>query len=516
MIIPEDAPTSPLKGQHPELPARQDQPPPSYGAVDQNQGRSVPYLQTQGAYPGSAQPYSASGPSYAHVIVPPSPHYPQLDPHEQRRIRRKTTRRFCQAFVLAILIWALVSILVQSMVEVAKFTGRHWVIAQNQYNIPKGVNLDHCLVPQAGQSVSPVSPYPYAAHVSFDLPADAETLLFLSRGSLSSGQLRVAGHEASTDVSVNVTVRYHRDDILAEAKICKLVRESGEIGVGILTPKWWPGRGSDQNLYFDVDISLPLKPAWNRRLDINRFETDLSNFKHIIEDLSGRVYFKDLILKSSNEPVFAESLSVGNATVQTSNSLLYLKRIFANNVKATSSNGPIRGKYDASGSITLETSNAPIDVDVDVTATDSEGKLFMETSNNNLKAAVKFHSTKQASPYNDKFLVRAVTSNGPLNLDIKEMPLDSTLSLEGKTSNGYGDVWLPAPYEGSYTLKTSNSPLILDQRKKDDPWWRGRNRHVEMNRSKLVMEGMIYWDEANKEKSSVSVKSSNAPLTLHL
>ncbi|ESK97219.1 hypothetical protein Moror_17875 [Moniliophthora roreri MCA 2997] len=490
MIISEDAPTSPLKGQQPEFPA-QIQQPPSYGATTQNQG-PIPRLQTQAPYPASAQPYSVPGSSYAHIMVPPSPHYPDLDPHERRRIRRKTTKRFCEAFLIAILIWVLVTMLVQSIMSVARFTGRHW----NNYEVPNGIDLDYCAVPEKGDlTADPISLFPYWAHTSFELPVSAEALIFLARGTLSNGQIRVTKHGQSEHVKVDITIRYHREDVLGEAKICKLTRNSGEVGVGIITPRWWPGRGYDENLYFDVDVSLPVKTT--RRLGINNFETDLPMFKHLVEDLSKTVYFQNIDLKSSNFPIFVEHIS-------------------AENIEAESSNGPISGKYDAINSITLKTSNAPIEVEVDLTATKSEAELFMETSNNRLQADVRLHSKGKVSSSGDRFLLRGVSSNSGIHLDIKDMPLGSTLHLESKTSNGLANVWLPPAFEGSYILQTSNSPPHLISKRKEDPWGRGRTRHVDSRQVQSHMEGSVYWDEANKEKSSVSVKSSNAPVTIYL
>ncbi|EEB93157.1 hypothetical protein MPER_08231, partial [Moniliophthora perniciosa FA553] len=177
----------------------------------------------------------------------------------------------------------------------------------------------------------------------------------------------------------DITIRYHREDVLGQAKTCKLTRNKGEVGVGIMTPRWWPGRGYDENLYFDMDVSLPAKAA--RRLGINNFETDLPMFSQLVEDLSRTVYFRNIDLKSSNSHIFIEALTAENATVRTTNGVLDLKHISAENVKAESSNGPIMGKYNAINSITLKTSNAPIEVEVDLTATKSEAELFMETSN---------------------------------------------------------------------------------------------------------------------------------------
>ena len=68
-----------------------------------------------------------------------------------------------------------------------------------------------------------------------DLPLPAETLLLLSRGSNSAGTVDiVTSSEQDQDVvTVEVVVSYFKEDVRDDAKVCRVQRRDGEIGVGI-------------------------------------------------------------------------------------------------------------------------------------------------------------------------------------------------------------------------------------------------------------------------------------------
>jgi hypothetical protein len=56
-----------------------------------------------------------------------------------------------------------------------------------------------------------------------------------------------------------------------------------------------------------------------------------------------------------------------------------------------------------------------------------------------------------------RFSLEAETSNGVVSLDIPTIPFESTMKLEGKTSNAPINVYLDkrGSYEGSYRANTS-------------------------------------------------------------
>lgn len=105
MIITGDNPKQPIKGQNSSANPSNAGPsadlPPSYGATQSTQ----PYPQSTQPYRPQVQAYPAPPP----VIV----------------YRQSPGRRFCRAFVFAVLIWFLISLLVQSMFGVARWTHRH-------------------------------------------------------------------------------------------------------------------------------------------------------------------------------------------------------------------------------------------------------------------------------------------------------------------------------------------------------------------------------------------------------
>ena len=73
--------------------------------------------------------------------------------------------------------------------------------------------------------------------LEFELPIDSEALFLVSRGSLSSGVVRVHRSSEVKDVKVSVTAHAHRKEALASAKVCLVQPEKGGHGVVILVSR---------------------------------------------------------------------------------------------------------------------------------------------------------------------------------------------------------------------------------------------------------------------------------------
>lgn len=76
---------------------------------------------------------------------------------------------------------------------------------------------------------------PFAAVTKFDLPLSAESLFILSRGPQSGGLVEIAtSSEQDKDVvTAEVVVRYLREEVRNDAKVCQVLKEDGGFGVGI-------------------------------------------------------------------------------------------------------------------------------------------------------------------------------------------------------------------------------------------------------------------------------------------
>lgn len=67
-----------------------------------------------------------------------------------------------------------------------------------------------------------------------DLPIDATSLFVVSRGSLSSGIVRVHQSSRVKDLEVSVSAHYHKKEALSHARVCLVDRKNGSRGVAIL------------------------------------------------------------------------------------------------------------------------------------------------------------------------------------------------------------------------------------------------------------------------------------------
>jgi len=362
-------------------------------------------------------------------------------------------------------------------------------------------------------------PWRNSTNMSFSISdaSSLDTLYFLSRGSLATGSVRVftkgdgsnAGAGAGNNgddtgddddtVRVYVRVYYHTQAALERVSVCDLERSGGkQRGVGIFTPRNWHTRNPLDYLRFEVDVVLPPESASSLHTSpklLKRLETDYSNFALQL----GVLRFNSMDLATSNAPI------ISNA-------------IIAEDIHVKSSNGPIIGSFNVSSSLKLVTSNGKIQVDVNMRS-DKASKptdLVMRTSNGPVEASLELIAAD--SPADSAFRIQSTTSNNHNDVAVKAQPLGTSLvTVDSKTSNSKASVLLPPPFEGSFTLRTSNAQPNVVADDVEDPSGEGRRRQLTWSRYGNTANGLVNWGAPrSKPKSWVHLESSNSPVTLLL
>ncbi|KAJ7125371.1 hypothetical protein C8R44DRAFT_619533 [Mycena epipterygia] len=455
------------------------------------------------AAPPAYAPRDGAGPTPINAVQAPYAVHQPVYTQQRGGGHQSAGRRFCLAFLVAFGIWILASALLGSIVD--ERPRLQHIGPYGGYPIPDNVELEQCLSEwsEAAEKKTPYSSFPYSTGGSFDVPLPSETLLLLSQGALSAGNLKITTSSELTDLArVHITVHYYNTAVRDSARVCVIKRKSGESGVGIFTPKRWRNHARTDRLYFEVQLILP-RSTTSSPLYINRLATDVSNFSHDVDALKGVVNFGELILRASNGKIQAQDLTAPAAAI-------------------SSSNGAISGYYKVSDSLDLTTSNGAIQVTAVIDAGESTAvkKLTMRTSNNVLESAV---SLGTSSGTGGNFLVKASTSNGRLTTGVVSAPLDSVLTLDARTTNTAATLTLPTTYEGAFEIDTSNAvPLIKrvnpnerDPACKSDAGCRTRV----VNMTKLIKgkaSGSVYWDRKNEKHGKVTLRTSNAPITLFI
>lgn len=93
------------------------------------------------------------------------------------------------------------------------------------------MTLHQCANEEWSSSSDPTS---QRIETTFDVSITSATLFLLSRGSLSTGSLRVVtSNEVNDTARVSVTAHYSRREVLGVTKLCLITRAQGENGVGI-------------------------------------------------------------------------------------------------------------------------------------------------------------------------------------------------------------------------------------------------------------------------------------------
>lgn len=110
----------------------------------------------------------------------------------------------------------------------------------------------------------------------------------------------------------------------------------------------------------------------------------------------------------------------------------------------------------------------------------------------------------------------ASTTNNALRLAFPKSPVDSTLKLSARTTNGPATVSLHPSYEGSFQLSSTQFLPKVVKHDVSDPSGRERQRRVEYgSSSRTALSGKVSWS-AKEGPGSVLVGTTNAYLTLDL
>lgn len=239
---------------------------------------------------------------------------------------------------------------------------------------------------------------------------------------------------------------------------------------------------------------------------------------------------------TSNAPIKAASLTAQYATLETSNSPIDGRFRAEHELSAHTTNSPIEGSFNTSDSLALTTTNSPIKAEVYVQNDDGKkaSSAVLKTTNRSVSLCMLSsrlaHSSFSRSPIESEitlassakhstggsFHIDATTSNGPLALDFPSAPLDSTLKLAARTTTLGATVRLPAAYEGRFYATSTLLGAKVTVTEQQDPAGRRRKRAVvgHTDQPKNSVQGAAYWDEANKERGSVDVRSTISPVEL--
>ncbi|KIP08995.1 hypothetical protein PHLGIDRAFT_126598 [Phlebiopsis gigantea 11061_1 CR5-6] len=488
MILPEDRPESPSKlPQLAETVESVQDAPPAYPGHEAGSSRIA-----AGPPPiNERQPLNQQEqPIYVPVYVKP-------DADATRRAKRRFFKAFFIAFFIYIVFWALV----KSIFDIAFGPS-----LGNRYEHEDAVTAQPR--PPDGKILSCIKGADHWADhdghlmTTFKLDRWSDKLYLFSRGMHLTGDVAITLDESVHQpdaVMVDVIARSHTSDWLHAVQVCSLERKKGEQGVGLFSPTRWRSQYRLPELEFGVVIRVPMLKSTEPFL-ISSLETDLPNFSHHIGDLGDQVLFRNLSLKSTNSHVSAQSVTVTNAQVITTNSRIV-------------------GDFRASESLELVTSNDLINVTATMTHInpDSSGPVLrMKTSNRQIISAVNLVSNLPTVRYRSggSFNIEANTSNARLALDFPTAPVDSVVNVLARTSNMKATINMHPTWEGEFQVTTSNEMVAVYNSHPADPSGKGREKRVTAVGSWQKSEGVVLWD--GTYMGSLRLHTSNAPVELYV
>ncbi|KAA1470449.1 hypothetical protein DENSPDRAFT_836245 [Dentipellis sp. KUC8613] len=345
---------------------------------------------------------------------------------------------------------------------------------------PLGLEPDHSYPPN------------FKAKTEFDLPITSDALFFLSRGSLSSGAIRIEKDSRVEDkVGVSILVHYHSRTALSRANVCLLTRGEGQNGIGIFTPDWRSSPKQSDRLTFEILVSLPF--THDSHTYIKSLETSFSLFRQSLGLLHDAYEF-------------------GSLSLLTTNSVIEVESVLAHEAHLKSTNGAIRGVFRSNKSLELVTTNAYIHADVSLfnAGEHKATNLAMVTTNGPISSHVNLYSNTSDST-GGSFAVKASTTNNALDVTFGASPVDSELHFAGHSTNGPINTVLHPAFEGEFSVSTTNAQtLVHSDEKVEDP--AGRGRHREFHVRSVIrrhITGDVFWDAKNSRKSSATLSTTN-------
>ncbi|KAI0785797.1 hypothetical protein C8Q75DRAFT_722385 [Abortiporus biennis] len=495
MILPDDAPESPIKQAH---------------ALQEAEAHSSaqPQNPPPPAYPGYSS-YQQGNPLYIPQPIPvPRPSSPIIVNDFE-----PAGRRFIRAFIYAILIYALVGLFTGSLVEVASLNRRR----NRNRTIIEPPPHEHWPPSEPDEAYTRCvtshlswSPFNNTSVVNFLLPVYSKLTYVHSSGSLSRGDIEILlDPQPVDDVYMRISVTAHdaTDELLDQFQVCH-VSSNDNRGVVIRTPER-KVNNVPSNFKFSIRVGLPAAVG-GRVLDLDGFRTILPGFHHEIQDLKRAVSFDTFLLRSQE------------ASVHSQHHLPYnLQGLTADNIDVIIENGAIMGEFRAAESITMITKNAPINTQLQLMnggLNSDPSKIRLSTTNANIASSVTLISLDDGAE-GGSYDVMATTQNGPVSLTFPNAPLSSKLKVLADTNNCGVTVGLHRGFEGNFVLSSNQYTGVEYDNHAEDPYGRGRKRFVHARHVGKATTGSTSWGLGNSDSQhlgDVTLHTTKAPVILKL
>ncbi|KAH0829116.1 hypothetical protein J3R83DRAFT_2592 [Lanmaoa asiatica] len=361
-----------------------------------------------------------------------------------------------------------------------------WAGDEMGFPLPADGDVDHCVGNNNWTTYYDQPPwtleYPYGAETTFSLPLDSDALYLISRGAFQQGLVNIEqSTEVAHTVDVRVRVAYYDDEVLERATVCQMERADREYGIGIFTPHRHHHHEPEDQLKFDVTLTLP---AGNEGpLEVKKLETKMQSYSQNVADLQKSVLFDSHLSHLCQWQIECPGKEYDDR---------YLPSVTSEVGQFSSLNGEIDGHFTARSSLDLHILNGRITPTVNLLHRESAdpSSLTIHTVNGQIDAEVSL--TSEAS-MGGEFEVGAESSNGEIGLKFIHTPIDSVLRCHAETSVGGVEVELDSAFEGTYSLQTIVGKKLVSQHDVEDPAGKGRRRFVSQNDAAGRVDGELKW-----------------------
>ncbi|PPR03988.1 hypothetical protein CVT24_008307 [Panaeolus cyanescens] len=370
--------------------------------------------------------------------------------------------------------------------------GMLWNPKELKYPTPDHISLLGCIAPGDWIDLyeSADNNGMHSSEVVYNIPLSDVSLILLSKGTMSDGDLSVIVNPDLPEdrVIVRVTVVYRDTRTRDLGRVCRVTQvfdsEQGGSGIGIFTPLLEKPPPPKAVLRYKTVVTLPISapkgPTTSLDIDMDHTSLQFGNLSaHPFETVDLRTTDRDMDVKS----------------------------VIADLIFITTSRVDIRGKFEVAYSLSINSAVSGIDVEVIASGSPlRNSRITLSTSDRPLFANLSLTSATETG---GMFDVGVSAMNAPLDIKFGTQPFDSKLKFAASSTNYRSSVLLNTAYEGSFDVYGYNATLISDW-PIPDPTGRNRNRTCWAEGSSDDLSGAVFWEQGHLHYGRVVITATNA------
>ncbi|SGY74661.1 BQ5605_C005g03375 [Microbotryum silenes-dioicae] len=263
-------------------------------------------------------------------------------------------------------------------------------------------------------------------------------------------------------VQIRVEARYNNDSLWKESNIIATCDDSLNVTLLVETPeRLWDNSRKWSRLDFHTTVRTSSAVESLKLLSVQNSSSDSAPPQRHDWKVQGDVSLKNICfdrvdVRTKNSPISFDYLEADDVDLATTNAFVRGK-ILGARVNIQTSNSSISGDFEGCEGLRVQTTNASISGLYKVG--ESSDGVLLKTTNEAIRAQVEVFEQEDEKKIalRDPVKIEAQSTNASVNLDVVRSPPRAKIDWTVASSNGPLRLKYPAPFDGSFQVRTSNS-----------------------------------------------------------